>query len=265
MQIKDKVAFITGAAQGIGKAVTDALLQKGANVAVCDVDSDTGEKTVTEFAKQYGDDRVIFLHCDVTKKDSIKSAMQRTTDKFGRLDIIGNNAGITNEKQYDLLVDINLGGVVRGTWLGLDFLRKDKGGNGGVIINMASMAGLMAVPMVPTYAATKAGVIGFTRSWGASMDYDQHQVRVNCICPGFTDTQMTKEETVEEKRAKGLLHPEALVAIMSERPKLSTKAVADVFIQLVEDDTKNGAVMALVSEQPVQEVKFPEIFTNVEK
>ncbi|XP_071082016.1 15-hydroxyprostaglandin dehydrogenase [NAD(+)]-like [Haliotis cracherodii] len=238
MKVSGKVALVTGAAQGLGKAFAASLLENGAKVVISDVNSETGEATLKEFQDKYGEDNVLFVKTDVTSQADMEATFQQVRSRFGGLDIMSNNAGIIGETSdlWEKAVDVNLKGVIRGTNLALDMMRQDKGGRGGVIINTASIAGLMVVPTAPVYCATKHGVIGFSRSWAASPVCTDNGVRVNALCPSFVDTAMVPPEGEAGEELKTFLDEHGL---------MSVEYVAEGFLDLVQDDARNGAVLKM--------------------
>ncbi|XP_075277855.1 15-hydroxyprostaglandin dehydrogenase [NAD(+)] isoform X2 [Opisthocomus hoazin] len=164
MHVNGKVALVTGGAQGIGRAFVQALLGKGAKVALLDRNSEAGQESKAALDEQFEAQRTVFVQCDVTDPEQLAGAFKKVIEHFGRLDIVVNNAGVNNEKDWESTIQINLTSVIRGTYLGLEYMRKGNGGDGGVIINISSLAGLMPAAFQPVYCATKHGVIGFTRS-----------------------------------------------------------------------------------------------------
>lgn len=189
--IKDKVGLVTGGAQGIGFCCATKLLENGAKgVTIADVNVEQGSKSLQELQKKYGENSAIFVKTDVCNEEQFKEAIEATIKKWGSIDILMNNAGVLSEQDWKRGIDINSGGVVRGTYLGLQYMGKNHGKNGGVIINTASIAGIIKYPVVPIYTATKHFVIAFTRCTGNDLHYDQTGVRVLAICPGITDTSI---------------------------------------------------------------------------
>ncbi|XP_076843170.1 15-hydroxyprostaglandin dehydrogenase [NAD(+)]-like isoform X2 [Brachyhypopomus gauderio] len=168
MSLKDKVALVTGAAQGLGRGFAEILLKNGAKVAFLDLNETLGKDIQDQFNEIYGSDRTQFYPGDVTSDQQFKDVFQKVLHKFGRIDIVCNNAGILNEKDWEKTVSINLCGMVRGTYLALDHMKKQRGGQGGVIVNVASLAGLGPLPGAPVYTATKHGVVGFSRALASS-------------------------------------------------------------------------------------------------
>ncbi|CAM4484880.1 hypothetical protein PO909_015397 [Leuciscus waleckii] len=167
MILHGKVALVTGGAQGIGRAVVEDLLGNGAKVALVDLNQSVGEECKSDLDGPFGEDNCIFIQCDVTDSGKLTDAFQNTVERFGRLDIVINNAGINNEKNWEKTIEVNLTSVIKGTYLALEHMSKEYGKEGGVIINVSSMAAFLHSPHQPVYTATKYGVIGFSRAIAA--------------------------------------------------------------------------------------------------
>ncbi|XP_076102329.1 15-hydroxyprostaglandin dehydrogenase [NAD(+)]-like isoform X2 [Mytilus galloprovincialis] len=157
------VAIVTGGAKGLGKAFCEALLKRSYKVCFCDVDTDEGENTQQFLAKQYGNGNVYFQKCDVRSENDFTALFNGVLTKYSSIDLIVNNAGIIHEKQWKNCVDINLNGVIQGSMLAMDNMKHD----GGVIVNVSSLSGVLPTLYAPVYAATKAAVVNFTRSWAS--------------------------------------------------------------------------------------------------
>ncbi|XP_066290069.1 15-hydroxyprostaglandin dehydrogenase [NAD(+)]-like [Branchiostoma lanceolatum] len=239
MQLAGKIALVTGAARGLGKGCAEAILERGAKVALLDTNDSEGQETVTAFTLKYGADMCTFVLCDVTDKDQLEGAFQQVVDRFGGLDLVVNNAGILSEFDWEKCINVNLISVVRGCHLGLHYMGKQNGGNGGLIINMASVAGIYAFP-APVYATTKAGVVGLTRSLGMDHKFGRNGVRVNVLCPSFTMTNFITD-------AKGKASEEDLQQMQGMVEKggglLQIPDVVKGFVKLLDDDDKNGAAL----------------------
>ncbi|KAK9502863.1 hypothetical protein O3M35_011555 [Rhynocoris fuscipes] len=195
MDLTGNVVFITGSAQGIGKSYADNLLKNHAKVMISDVNKTAGEESEKELAKKYGKDNVKFITCDVTNDDQFEDCIKETIRIFGKLDILINNAGIALEIEphWKKTININFAGLVRGTYLGLKYMGKDVGHNGGTIVNIASVTSFEPVEFVPVYSATKSAINQFSRSMGAKLHYDLTGVKVITLNPGMTDTAIPND------------------------------------------------------------------------
>ncbi|XP_072027011.1 15-hydroxyprostaglandin dehydrogenase [NAD(+)]-like [Amphiura filiformis] len=234
MDIKGKVGLITGGAYGIGKKLTENLLQKGAKgVVILDVNEDNGQSTQKELEEKYGSGKVVFQKCDVTKKEQMKAGFELAKSKYGALHIVCNNAGFWNEVNWEKMFEVNINGVIYGTQLAIDNLEES-----GVIINIASVAGLGLVPLAPMYATTKVAVIGYSRNM-AHFDPTTlaKKIRINCLCPSAVDgTNLLPSTIVEEK------HKEIFTAFMAMWPRITTDDVAKAFLKAIEEDHKGQAL-----------------------
>ncbi|KAM6440439.1 15-hydroxyprostaglandin dehydrogenase [NAD(+)] isoform 1-T2 [Liasis olivaceus] len=248
MHLKDKVALVTGAAQGIGQAFVEALLEKGCKVALVDLNADVGKASKDAFDKQYDPQRTLFIPCDVSNEEKLKDAFKNTIQHFGNLDILINNAGVNDEKNWENTVQINLISVIRGTYIGLEHMKIENGGNGGAIINTASIAGLWPVAYQPVYSASKHGVIGFTRSVAMAATAKNYGVRINTICPGFVNTPILQTAFKEEKMGLYYSFKEEIKDKMQFYGILEPSLIAEGLIKLLEDDSLNGKVMKITKQ-----------------
>ncbi|CAD7088373.1 unnamed protein product [Hermetia illucens] len=188
MDLKGNVALVTGGATGLGRAICEELLKRGACISICDLDSDAGENACDELGKAFGKEKVLFCHCDVTDYVQYEDAFQTTLAEFDNIDIVINNAEIMNDKFWELEVDVNLNGAIRGTLLALQFLGKDKGGKGGMLINIGSAASVKPQISTPIYTATKHAILGLSKACGDSYHFNHTGVKVLAICVGHLDT-----------------------------------------------------------------------------
>ncbi len=193
--LKDKVAVVTGASRGIGKAAALALASQGAKVVVNYArSSDAAEATVKEINKAGAE--AIAVQADVSQSDEVDNLIKSTLDKFGRVDVLVNNAGITKDtlllrmkpEQWQAVIDLNLTGVFLCTKAVSKTMLKQRSGR---IINIASVAGQMGNPGQANYSAAKAGVIGFTKT--VAKELANRGVTVNAVAPGFIETDMTED------------------------------------------------------------------------
>ncbi|XP_063333186.1 15-hydroxyprostaglandin dehydrogenase [NAD(+)] isoform X2 [Pelmatolapia mariae] len=149
MSLNGKVALVTGGAQGIGRAVVQSLLQSSAKVVMVDLNKDLGEECKAQLDAEFGEGNCTFIECDVANGDALRDTFQNTVDQFGRLDIVINNAGITNEKDWEKTIQVNLTSVIKGTYLALEHMSKEYGKQGGSIINVSSMAETYLINVEP--------------------------------------------------------------------------------------------------------------------
>ncbi len=201
-RLDGKVAFLSGAARGIGGATAKLMASVGAKVAIGDVLDERGRQT----AKEIGES-AIYVHLDVTSEASWAEAMDATVRKFGKIDVLVNNAGIFNGKgvedasldDWHKLVAVNLTGVVLGTRAALPHLKKTKGN----IVNLASIAGLVGSQLDPLYSLTKGGVTLFTKSTALEFGRKGYGIRVNSIHPGLIETDMGEKTFVMRAQQQG--------------------------------------------------------------
>jgi NAD(P)-dependent dehydrogenase (short-subunit alcohol dehydrogenase family) len=206
MRLEGKVAVITGGAGGMGRATVLRFLSEGASVVVADFNTEQGEQTLA-LAKSAGHaERAVFIKTDVANEPDVKAMFECAADNFDGLDIIFNNAGVggvigpvwdVEEEEWDYTFDVLVKGVFFGIKHGTRALRV--GGQGGSIINTASVAGLSGGCGPLVYSSAKAAVINLTK--GASVQLSPERIRVNAICPGFILTGLTQSPKLTEEQA----------------------------------------------------------------
>ena len=193
--LNGKVALITGAASGIGRATALLFAREGAAVAVVDVNEAKGKAVAQKIVDEGG--QAIFVHCDVTSAAECQSAVQQTVKQLGKLDILFNNAGIirrasvvdTSEEEWDQVMAVNVKSVFLLSKYAIPIMIE---AGGGAIINTASGWGLIGGRDAASYCASKGAVVLLTKAM--ALDHGAQNIRVNCICPGDTDTPMLRNE-----------------------------------------------------------------------
>jgi 3-oxoacyl-[acyl-carrier protein] reductase len=200
MRLEGKVALVTGAAQGIGRSIALVLAREGARISVSDINLEKAQETRQEI-ESLGRE-ALAVGGNVAQAADAEAMVQKTVEKFGRLDILVNNAGITKdqvllrmkEEDWDLVMAVNLKGVFLLTKCVLRPFLKQKGGK---VVNIASISGVMGNPGQANYSASKAGILGFTRS--VAREYASRNIQVNAIAPGFIDTAMSQAIPQKER------------------------------------------------------------------
>ncbi len=195
LSLEGKVAMVTGAASGIGRATAWRLAEAGAAVALLDIDEAGGRQAAREILDSGA--RARFFRCDVTSAEECRAATWAVKEAFGRIDILVNNAGVMRRKtvveleeaEWDLVLAVNLKAVYL---LSQQVIPIMASGGGGSIINIGSGWGLVGGPRAAAYCAAKGGVVNLTRAM--AIDHGPQGIRVNCICPGDTDTPLLRDE-----------------------------------------------------------------------
>jgi 3-oxoacyl-[acyl-carrier protein] reductase len=193
VRLKGKVALVTGAAQGIGKAVALVLARNGADIVVSDINLEKAEETVKEI-ESIGP-RAMAVKVDVANLDHVEQMVGTILEKFGKIDILVNNAGVTRDKlilrmteeDWDLVLNVNLKGTFNCTKAVVRHMAKQRSGK---IVNIASVVGEMGNAGQVNYSASKAGVIGLTKTM--AREFAQRGINVNAIAPGYIETPMTE-------------------------------------------------------------------------
>lgn len=195
MRLNEQVCLVTGAGSGIGRAIAQCFAKEGATVVAVDVNEEAVKTTQEKITMAGG--TCHSLSVDVSQEDEVKDAIATTVERFGQLNVLHNNAGIsllkpvteTTEADFDRLLGVNLKGVFFGCKHAIPYMLKQ---GGGIIINTASELGIVGQPLYSAYCATKGGVLALTRA--LSTEWAAQNIRVNAICPGPVDTPMIHAE-----------------------------------------------------------------------
>jgi len=240
MTLNGKVAVVTGAAQGIGKTITLLLAEKGASLVLCDINLEAAEETAREIEERGG--KCLVLKSDVSNFQDAEKIIKQAVERFGSIDILINNAGITKdnvllrmkEEQWDQVMAVNLKGTFNFTKASIKVMLRKRSGR---IVNIASITGMMGNAGQANYSASKAGVIGFTKA--VAREYADRGITVNAVAPGFIATAMTdaipekeKEELIKQIPMKKLGTPEdvanAVYFLVSDEARYITGHVIGV-------------------------------------
>lgn len=206
-RVEGKVAVVTGAAMGIGKAAAVALAREGASVVVADINDTVGNDTVQEIIDAGG--KAVFQYCDVSKTENVQAAIQRAIDEYGKLDIMVNNAAVAiagsvvdiSEEDWNRVLNTNLSSVWRGMKFAIPHMIEN---GGGAIVNMSSVQALLGFQGWAAYSAAKGAINSLTQQ--AAAEYSKHNIRINAVAPGTIMTPMN-EKIFEEAE-----DPDALIA-----------------------------------------------------
>ena len=197
-KLDNKIAIVTGGSRGIGKGIAKKLLISGAKVALLGKSAELSNKTRIELEKL---GEIIYFSADIKKSSDIKSSIKKIVEKWNKIDILINNAGITHDKlairtsedEWSNVLDTNLKGTFNCTKSVLPYMIKNKSGR---IVSISSVVGIMGNPGQASYCASKAGIIGFTKS--IAKEYGSKSITVNAVAPGLIETDMTKDINTEK-------------------------------------------------------------------
>jgi NAD(P)-dependent dehydrogenase (short-subunit alcohol dehydrogenase family) len=243
MRLKDKVALVTGAGAGIGKAIAETFAKEGAKVVVNDLNSDTAKAVADGIGKAGG--TAAFVQADVSKEADAVKIVKFAVDTYGSLDILVNNAGIElikpthelTEQDWDSVMNVNLKGCFLVSKHGVIQMLAQGGGS---IINMASAAGIIGFPLLASYCATKGGVVQLTKSM--ALEYRPANVRVNAICPSLIETDLG-DRFVESYNAAGIQAKELLMSMQGRMGTVQDVAGVALFLASEDSSFVNGVAL----------------------
>jgi len=237
MRLSEKVAIITGAANGLGLEAARVFLREGAKVALVDYDAVAGEQRVSELQAE---GEAAFYQVDVSNQSQVVEMVQMVKERFGQIDILINNAGITKDnmllkmsnEDFQKVMDINVNGVFNCTQAVVPHMLEQGAGK---IINTSSVSGVYGNVGQTNYAASKAAVVGMTKSW--AKEFGRKNINVNAVAPGFVETAMV--ETIPEKMIQTMLQ----LVPLQRLGKPSDVANAYLYLASDESDYVNGTVL----------------------
>ncbi|XP_011181385.2 alcohol dehydrogenase [Zeugodacus cucurbitae] len=253
MDVKGKNVIYSGGFGGIGLACVREFLKHGAKYVTI-FDLEENDEAMLALRKSYPNATIDFIPVDMRKKASITMAFKSAVEKMEHFDVLVNGCAIMMDSQVELTIEINLLGLIHSTLAALPYMDKSSGGHGGVIVNISSVAGLETPGLFAIYTASKHGVTAFTRCMGDQIYYDRFGVSFITICPGLTETSLTKDLhsrvtfQFNEEVAKIFLHSK----------QQSAELCAENMIKVIEIG-KNGGVY-LLDLGNIQEITYPQLW-----
>ncbi|XP_017478031.1 PREDICTED: alcohol dehydrogenase-like [Rhagoletis zephyria] len=258
MDLSGKNVIYEGGFGGIGQRCLQEFLAKGVkNLAIFDLQENA--TLLQTLQNAYPDANIFFVQFDITKKDSITAAFKIAVEKMGHFDLLVNGCGLMDDNQVELMIDINLMGLIHSTFAALPYMDKSTGGRGGIIINISSVAGLEPTAAVSVYSAAKHGVTAFTRCMANPFYFKHHGVTFITICPGITETALVANPHTKStfKFAAGL------AARLDEAGRQSPEICAKNLVKVAETGKNGGVYMLDLGE--IKEITFPVMWEPVFK
>ncbi|XP_017017803.1 alcohol dehydrogenase 1 [Drosophila kikkawai] len=253
MNLAGKNVVYLGGFGGIGQKCVQELLQRRIkSLAIFDLTENS--QVLAEWKSNNPNTDIFYQKVDITQKADIEAAYKATAERLGHFDVVVNGSGLMNDRLIDLTIQINLLGVIHSTLTALEYMDKAKGGRGGVIVNISSVAGLQPTALMAIYSAAKTGVTTFTRALANPIYYAHSGVGFITICPGFTDTGLLDD--IGNKTTFDYETP--MLAMFSKVKRQKAEDCARNLVQAIET-AKNGAVLMLELGE-TQDVEMPDLW-----
>ncbi|KAJ0177439.1 hypothetical protein K1T71_007448 [Dendrolimus kikuchii] len=246
--MKNKVAVITGAANGIGFAIAKKFLKDGIkNAILLDIEEEKGYKVAAKLNQGYPDSKVKFIKCDITKNLNVVDEII----KLYSIDVLVNAAGKYIIADRKKVIETNVTATIEWAYKFHDHMRTDRGGKGGTIINLASIYGFRINRYLPTYQASKFAVMGFTRSLGHIKNFENNGVKVIALCPGYTRTTTT-ENLKRDSKVNNILPMEFIDSMRGIVPQ-EADVVGDAAVEIYKN-ADSGTAWVIEDGGPVKEI-----------
>ncbi|XP_033157702.1 alcohol dehydrogenase 1 [Drosophila mauritiana] len=239
MDLAGKNVVYLGGFGGIGQKCVQELLRRPIK-ALAIFDLNANEELLAEWKSQHPDTDIFYHKLDITQKSDIDAAYKATAERFGHFDVVVNGSGLMNDRLVELTIQINLLGVINSTLTALEYMDMAKGGKGGLIVNISSVAGLQPTAIMAIYSAAKTGVTTFTRAMANPFFYAHSGVGFITICPGFTDTGLL--EDIGNKTT--FTYDTPMLAMFNRVKRQKAEDCARNLVSAIET-SKNGAVLML--------------------
>ncbi|KAM3963388.1 alcohol dehydrogenase-like [Aphomia sociella] len=250
--IENKVFLVTGGAAGVGAGVVRSLLFENARCVVfLDVSEKEGAALETELLNKFGALRAKFIKCDVADSAQLAAAYNQVLDKYQRLDGVINNAAVlsTDGDSFRRMIDINFTGTVDSTYRAMEAMAVNKGGVGGVVLNISSLSALKENPNQLVYAATKNAVLQFSNAMGAERYYSKTQVRILTVCLGPTDTAILQRIDSENFNKDGVQSLSTTSVPERQKVESATSGILDVI-----NKGSSGSTWIIANDKPAVDI-----------
>ncbi|KAM3960576.1 15-hydroxyprostaglandin dehydrogenase [NAD(+)]-like [Aphomia sociella] len=244
--LTNKVAVITGGLGGIGYAIADAFLQINAKtVILLDVNDKRATEAVDTLNIKHGDKKAVYMKCDVTT--DLETVGKKILSSYENIEVLVNSAGICDETSIRKTIDINTTGTVEWSMEFYEYMRKDRGGSGGTIINISSIYGYVIDEHIPIYKASKFAVMGFTYTLGHKKNYNKYGVRVIAVCPGATTTNILN--TMKVSRDKDI--EQETLAYLKTFPAQKPETFAEGVVKLLQN-AESGTTWSIIAGEVIK-------------